>query len=76
MIINKKDINLELEQQDKDHLIQVSALLKNINDEMEVDNLLVIDGNISTKEQVASYIQLISSLINAQVMKIKVNTKK
>lgn len=72
MIVNKKDINLELEQEDKEHLISVSALLKNINDEMEVEDLLVIDGNISTKEQVASYIQLISSLINAQNMKIKV----
>lgn len=72
MIVNKKDINLELEQEDKEHLISVSALLKNINDEMEKEDTLVIDGNISTKEQVASYIQLISSLINAQNMKIKV----
>ena len=72
MIVNKKDINLELEQEDKEHLISVSALLKNINDEMEAEDLLVIDGNISNKQQVASYIQLISSLINAQNMKIKV----
>lgn len=72
MIVNKNDINLELEQEDKEHLISVSALLKNINDEMEKEDTLVIDGYISTKEQVTSYIQLISSLINAQVMKIKV----
>lgn len=76
MIVNKKDINLELEQEDKEHLISVSALLKNINDEMEAEDLLVIDGNISNKQQVASYIQLISSLIHAQNMKIKVKKGK